>query len=173
LIKGIVETSGSNTNVIKERYKQCGDLGLVAMNSKGKQKTLGFGVKPKPLLASEVLECFRKVANTSGSKSGAVKIDFIKKILVRATGVEAKYIIRGLQGKLRIGLAKSSVLVSLAHAFVLTVPEFSEELPAPTAEELTDYPDNAQLLISKKMKLDERLAAAANIMRKAHSEASR
>jgi DNA ligase-1 len=59
----------------------------------------------------------------SGSQSQKWKVDKIKSLLVRAKGVEPKYIIRGLQGKLRIGLAQTTVLASLAHAVVLTRPK--------------------------------------------------
>ena len=97
-------------------------MGSVAKSSKGKQRTLGFGAKPKPLLAKEVLAVFREIASTTGSQSQKQKVDKIKKLLVRAQGPEAKYIIRGLQGKLRIGLAQSTVLISLAHAVTLTPP---------------------------------------------------
>lgn len=61
-------------------------------------------------------------ATTSGSQSQKWKVDKIKGLLVRAKGSEAKYIIRGLQGKLRIGLAQTTVLASLSHAVVLTHP---------------------------------------------------
>ncbi len=61
-------------------------------------------------------------ANVTGSQSQKWKVDKIKSLLVRAKGNESKYIIRGLQGKLRIGLAKNTVLASLSHAVVLTKP---------------------------------------------------
>ena len=50
-------------------------------------------------------------------------MDIIKGLLVRAQGQEAKFVIRGLQGKLRIGLAQSTVLISLARALALTPPK--------------------------------------------------
>lgn len=109
--------------MVKKKYEAEGDLGTVAKTSKGKQRTLSFGAKPKPLLAKEVLGVFLEIAKTTGSKSQQSKVNNIKKLLVRAQGPEAKYIIRGLQGKLRIGLAQSTVLVSLAHAVTLTPPE--------------------------------------------------
>lgn len=62
-------------------------------------------------------------ATTSGAQSQRWKVDKIKGLLVRAVGNEAKYIIRGLQGRLRIGLAQSTVLISLAHALLITRPK--------------------------------------------------
>ena len=70
LIKAVGEASGTNTNMIKKKYEADGDLGTVAMNAKGKQRTLGFGKKPKPLNAQEVLNVYRKIAAISGSRRG-------------------------------------------------------------------------------------------------------
>ena len=125
LIKAVAEATGTAVPMIKQKYESVGDLGSVAANCKGKQKTIGgfFGAAAKtPLTVAEVLKTFREIAETKGSQSQKWKVEKIKKLVVKSTTVETKYIIRGLQGKLRIGLAQSTVLISLAHSLSLTTP---------------------------------------------------
>eukprot|EP01082_Thalassiosira_pseudonana_P010882 g9575.t1 g9575 contig4:47945-51550(-) len=181
LVKAIGEASGTNPQMIKKKYEKEGDLGTVAQTSKGKQKTLiGFGKLsgPKRLDVREVLKVFREIATTSGSQSQKWKVDKIKGLLVRAKGSEAKYIIRGLQGKLRIGLAQSSVLASLSHAIVLTKPkdvvplteERLKEIRSIDADEKGAYPDFARKLCAENLPLDVKLETSVAIVKKAYSE---
>eukprot|EP00814_Leptocylindrus_danicus_P006390 CAMPEP_0116016860 /NCGR_PEP_ID=MMETSP0321-20121206/7720_1 /TAXON_ID=163516 /ORGANISM="Leptocylindrus danicus var. danicus, Strain B650" /LENGTH=883 /DNA_ID=CAMNT_0003486975 /DNA_START=75 /DNA_END=2726 /DNA_ORIENTATION=- len=181
LIKAIGEASGTRPQLIKDKLHSVGDLGTVASMYRGKQKTLNFGAKPKPLSAKEVLTVFREIANTSGAKSQKWKVDKIKGLLVRSKGEEAKYIIRALSGKLRIGLAESTVLVSFAHAFVLTPPAdviAANEKDCEEKEDFyKDYPDNAKtfaqaILQNKNHKIaqESKLESAVNIIKKAYSE---
>ncbi|KAF8350079.1 hypothetical protein F5887DRAFT_1223719 [Amanita rubescens] len=116
LIKAIAESTGRNLSLIKADLKKEGDLGLVAMNSKASQKTL---FKPKPLTLSYVFTNLKDIAMTSGHSSQAKKVSIITKLLAACQNYEAKYIIRSLEGKLRIGNAEQTVLVALAHAAIL------------------------------------------------------
>ncbi|KAF0727505.1 hypothetical protein AaE_009522, partial [Aphanomyces astaci] len=121
LIKSIGEATGTTPKFVKDLYQKQGDLGKVAQASRSKQSTLmTFQTKPKPLAVAHVYNDMVKIAKMSGNNSQASKCSIIKSLLVRCDKLsdEAKYVIRGLQGKLRIGLAGQSILVSLTQAFM-------------------------------------------------------
>ncbi|KAG5647971.1 hypothetical protein DXG03_007005 [Asterophora parasitica] len=124
LIKAIGESTGRSNAVIKADLQKEGDLGLVAMNSKNSQKTL---FKPKPLTIPFVFKNLKDIALTTGNSSQAKKVSIITKLLAACQDFEAKYIIRSLEGKLRIGNAERSVLVAVAHAAVLAERERSNK----------------------------------------------
>lgn len=161
---------------VKERYEAEGDLGSVAKVFKGKQRTLSFGIKPKPLTVALVLKTFREIANISGSQSQKLKVDLIKKMLVATQQpTETKYIIRGLQGKLRIGLAQSTVLISLAHALTFTIPSTIQEDKVKLADiKEVDNDDNAKDNDDDdddgKAPIEKKLEAAVNMVKQVYSE---
>jgi len=161
---------------VKEKYEEVGDLGKVASMCKSKQRTLGFGIKPKPLSILQVLTIFREIAHITGSQSQKLKVDLIKKMLVATQNpIEAKYIIRGLQGKLRIGLAQSTVLISLSHALAFTIPSTVEMVETNTSTEDNDTPmeipdKNIQAYLDSSVPIEKRLEAAANIVKQVYSE---
>jgi DNA ligase-1 len=120
LVKAICEATGRKKDAVEQAYEKEGDLGTVALTSRANQKTLSFAAKPKPLMASQVLESLKNISKTKGEKAQGRKVDIIKSIMIKCQGSEAKYIVRSLQGKLRIGTAEQTVLVSLAHAAALS-----------------------------------------------------
>ncbi|KAH9898363.1 ATP-dependent DNA ligase [Cubamyces lactineus] len=148
LIKAISESTGRSMSVVKADLKKEGDLGLVAMNSKNSQKTL---FKPKPLTLPTVFKNLKEIALSSGHSSQNKKVSIITKLLASCQGQEAKYIVRSLEGKLRIGNAERTVLVALAHAVILAEQESSNKR-------------------SSKEKLTERLEEAASILKQVYSE---
>ncbi|KAI5809197.1 hypothetical protein BZA77DRAFT_391812 [Pyronema omphalodes] len=113
LMKAICESCGRTMNSIKEDHRQIGDLGEVAMKSRNTQQTL---FKPKPLTVKSVHAGLKDIATTVGTGGQTKKVAGIKKLLSAAQGDEAKYLVRGLEGKLRLGLAEKTVIVGLSQA---------------------------------------------------------
>ena len=116
LIKAICGAYGRSNKSVKAQLDDEGDLGLVAEKSKKNQRSL-FGFKPKALTLRGVYTNLMSIAKMTGNKSQDKKVGMIKKMLVACTPLEARYVVRALQGKLRIGLAQQTVLISVAHAF--------------------------------------------------------
>ncbi|KAI0019002.1 ATP-dependent DNA ligase [Xylariomycetidae sp. FL0641] len=131
IMKAIGESTGRSVQIIKADQKEIGDLGLVAVKSRSNQPTM---FKPKPLTVRGVHKGLMDIATTvTGSGAQGRKVDNIKKLLSAADAnssgkvditkdkggaSEAKYLVRFLEGKLRLGLAEKSVLVSIAQAVV-------------------------------------------------------
>lgn len=147
IMKAIGETTGRNLKIIKEDQQKIGDLGLVAAKSRQNQPTM---FKPKPLSVRGVHEGLMKIATTEGSGAQGRKVDGIKKLLSAADtnlpknqtvditkdkggASEAKFIIRALEGKMRLGLADKNLQVALAHAMVAhAVAKDGKQVPSET-----------------------------------------
>ena len=147
IMKAIGESTGRTLQVIKADQIKIGDLGLVAVQSRGKQPTM---FKPKPLTVRGVHKGLMDIATVSGNGAQGRKVDGIKKLLSAADGnrgriditkdkggpSEAKFIVRFLEGKLRLGLAEKTVLVALAQAMVCHEVEKKGAGKVPTTDQL-------------------------------------
>jgi hypothetical protein len=121
LIKAVAAATGRNVKTVKDDVSQKGDLGLVAQNSKGKQSLFA---KPRPHTIKSIFNSLQSIADFAGTSSQQKKIDMIQKMLTACQNSEPKYLIRSLEGKLRIGLAQQTILISLAHAIVKRDAEY-------------------------------------------------
>lgn len=150
IMKAIGESTGRSLAVIKQDQKEIGDLGLVAVKSRANQPTM---FKPKPLTVRGVHKGLMDIATVTGSGSQGRKVDGIKKLLSAADGhtsgkvditkdkgsaSEAKFVVRFLEGKLRLGLAEKSVLVALAQAMVCHETEAKGTGRVPSTEQLAN-----------------------------------
>jgi len=135
IMKAIGESTGRGLEKVKADQNEIGDLGLVAAKSRSNQPTM---FKPRPLTVRGVHDGLMAIATIGGHGSQGNKIAGIKKLLSAADahlagkgskGIditkdkggasEAKYIVRTLEGKMRLGLAERTVLVSLAQAMIM------------------------------------------------------
>jgi DNA ligase-1 len=135
IMKAIGESTGRSLATIKADQNEIGDLGLVAAKSRSNQPTM---FRPKPLTVRGVLDGLMNIAIVQGNGAQQRKVDGIKKLLSSADAAnagqgskgvditedkggasEAKYIVRFLEGKPRLGLAEKTVIVAVAHAFVI------------------------------------------------------
>jgi len=119
LMKAIAQATGRSVDKIKADAQEKGDLGIVAECSRSNQRTM---FQPAKLTLWTVFSKLREIADMTGNSVGAKKIDKIKGMFVACRLSEARYIVRSLSGKLRIGLAEQSVLQALGQAVFLTPP---------------------------------------------------
>ena len=151
IMKAIGESTGRSLKIIKADQNEIGDLGLVAAKSRSTQPTM---FKPKPLTVRGVFDSLMAIATVQGSGAQQHKVDGIKKLLSAADtahagkgsqGIditkdkggpsEAKFIVRALEGKLRLGLADKTVPVALAQAMVSHESESKSGKP-PSSDKL-------------------------------------
>ena len=79
--------------------------------------------KPKPLSIKSVYQLLVKIANSKGTGSVEQKQRFVERLLQDARGAEeSRYIVRTLCQHLRIGAVKTTMLIALARAFILSHP---------------------------------------------------
>ncbi|MCD6529459.1 ATP-dependent DNA ligase [Candidatus Bathyarchaeota archaeon] len=97
---------------INQLYKQYGDLGSTVEDLlKGRFPPL------KALTVEDVYSTLDKIAKTSGKGSNEIKIRLLSKLLRESRPKEAKYIVRIVTGKLRLGIGDMTILDALALAF--------------------------------------------------------
>ena len=119
--KALKKICGLDSAGLKTLYNKHGDAGDVAFEAKKKQSlTLR---KPQPLSIKGVYDSLVKIAKSKGHGSQEAKQRIVEKLLQDARGPEeSRYIVRTLVQHLRIGAVKTTMLIALSRAFLLSRP---------------------------------------------------
>jgi DNA ligase-1 len=114
--KAIAKAAGKKQEEIEKLYKKLGDLGLVAEEVLKSKKISTLLVKQEKLSINEVYDALLKIANISGEGSVDKKINELSSLLVKVSATEAKYVVRFVLGRLRLGIGDPTIMDSLSKA---------------------------------------------------------
>src|SRR5437773_8557387 len=115
VIRVLAQATGLSEDEVTALWKKKGDLGLVAQEAitARRQRPL----ESKPLTLAKVYENLDEIARAGGTGSQERKINLLANLLGSATPVDAKYIVRTVVGKMRLGVADMTIVDALAATF--------------------------------------------------------
>ncbi|MDA4137115.1 MAG: ATP-dependent DNA ligase [Thaumarchaeota archaeon] len=117
IMEVIEEVTDLSPEEISRIYVKHGDLGQVVEEViSGKKVTTLFH---EDLSLEDVAETFEVMTQTKGKGSNSVKRGHLRAALLRASPVEAKYLVKILTKEMRIGLVDGLVVEALADAYGL------------------------------------------------------
>lgn len=117
--QAVAAAAGTTPEEVARLAAQAGDLGTAAEEVIEQQ---GAPAAP-PLLIRDVFQTLLDIARASGPGSQQRKIDLLAGLLRRATPLEARYLVRAVTGRLRLGVGDATVLEALAVACLGDVQE--------------------------------------------------
>jgi DNA ligase 1 len=141
--KAIQQVSGLTPAALKRLYNTTGDVGDVAFEAKSNIRTL---IPHPPLQIITVFNFLITISRAKGQGAARFKQGIVEKLLVAARGEETRFLARTLSMNLRVGAVRTSILIALARAMVLSPPG-TLTMPIPT-----DSPYNATLELLSEVK---------------------
>jgi DNA ligase-1 len=107
LVRVLARAYGAAEASVQRAYKRRGDLGLVA-------ESLAPGSPPRALTVREAYDALLEVAHAGGAGAVERKMALLTTLLGRAGGLEARYLVRIVQGRLRLGVGDATTLEAAA-----------------------------------------------------------
>jgi DNA ligase 1 len=111
--------AGLDTDSLSKAYRETGDLGDAASKiiSAKKNKNQVALFPSEKMTVEHVYLTLDKIARTAGSGSQELKIRLVSSLLNDSTAREARFVLKLIMGKLRLGIADYTVMDALAIAF--------------------------------------------------------
>ncbi|EPS40587.1 hypothetical protein H072_5564 [Dactylellina haptotyla CBS 200.50] len=119
--KALIKVGGLDQKGLRTLYHKYGDAGDAAFEAKVKQRTLRLR-EPVPLTVKDVYSSLVKISQSKGTGSQETKQRIVERLLVQSRGEEVRYLARTLVQHLRIGAVKTTMLIALSRAFLMTHP---------------------------------------------------
>ena len=121
LLDVVKEITGAGSEQVSKAYLRHGDLGEVAeeLLADKKEQTLF----QEPLTLHDLEETFGKLRSTKGKGSSATRRALVRFLILRATPVEGKYVVKVLTGEMRTGMVSGLVEEAISRAYSVTKEE--------------------------------------------------
>lgn len=110
--RSVAEAAGASEDKVQSLLRRRGDLGTVAEELLAER-----GGRRSHLTVEDVFEHLEAIAQASGKGAQTQKIAALADLLRRAAPVEARYLVRTVTGKLRLGVGDASILDALAEVY--------------------------------------------------------
>ncbi len=124
IIKSIAMATHVSESTVVELYRKLGDLGLVVEKLKSERKQtvslLAFaagGAEAGGLTVDKVYDTLARIAMATGEGSRDLKLKLLAGLLTDATPLEARFIVRFVQGRLRLGVGDATIMDALAIVY--------------------------------------------------------
>lgn len=124
LIKAIALATQARESLVENLYKSMGDLGRVVeklrqdMESKSRTASLlAYVSSAKELTVSDVYEKLTRIASAQGEGSKDIKLKILAGLLSEARPKEARFIVRFVEGQLRLGVGEATIMDALAIVY--------------------------------------------------------
>lgn len=108
ILVALSDVVGVPLDQVERLYKKKGDLGLVAEEALPEERS--------NLSLLEVYDTLWQVAAATGAGAQERKVRLISDLIKRSGGLEAKHILRMLQGRLRLGVGDATIMDGLSEA---------------------------------------------------------
>ncbi|HVL87664.1 MAG TPA: ATP-dependent DNA ligase [Candidatus Thermoplasmatota archaeon] len=133
VVRSVAFATGLPEAEIDQAYVKTGDLGLAAEQAAERNRASRGGQQAlftEELTVARVFASFEKIARRGGAGSVEAKTKLLVDLLLSATPLEARYLVRFVAGKARLGVADLTVIDALAAMVALPdrVPRPVEEL---------------------------------------------
>lgn len=113
-LRAVATATGSSEESVRQHLKASGDLGTTAEALLAERTRAATAEGPS---VAEVYGELRRIAGASGEGSQETKVGTLVTLLERTTPLEARYLVRFVLGRLRLGVREMTILDALAERY--------------------------------------------------------